>query len=261
MNISTLSPPGSIAAHVDSILVIEDNTRTGSFILPLYANGSPTLVFQTSKGDRSGKSVGYLTLYGQTIRPEKLTLAPPFTLVAYFMRPHTMRALFCIQPGELTDGCADLGDIKAIRETGIIDQLLNEPSLTRRLDRLNLFIQSLTGDAGSINPVALFATQQLKANAHPAALGELQKTLNMSERSLQRLFESHVGISPKMYKRICQFNTAFQQLNQHNFSSLTEVAYRNGFADQSHYIRVFKEFTGTSPKEYIKASKPFNPKF
>jgi AraC family transcriptional regulator len=34
--------------------------------------------------------------------------------------------------------------------------------------------------------------------------------------------------------------------------SLTEIAYVCGFADQSHFIRIFKQHTGFLPKQYQK---------
>jgi len=31
---------------------------------------------------------------------------------------------------------------------------------------------------------------------------------------------------------------------------LSDVAYENGYADQSHFIRSFREFTGYTPSQY-----------
>lgn len=257
----SLLPPAAIADCVNGILTMEYQVHNTHFTLPLYANGSPTLVFQTVKGQRSGANTGHLTLYGQTVKAENLAIVPPFILIAYFLQPHTIKTLFGIDAGELTDKCADLDNFNLVKDTGIINQLLEEHSLSRQLELLNSFIMLLANQTNHINQMVLFATQTLKTNAHASALPELQKKLNISERSLQRLFEGHVGVSPKMYKRICQFNAAFQQLNQHHFKTLTTIAYQYGFADQSHYNRVFKEFTGITPHTYLNLSKPFSPKF
>ena len=261
MNIITLFPPPDLDEYVTGILIIESKTFSADFILPLYANGCPTLVFQTALGKRSGSDTGYLNLYGQTIQPETLMIRQPFTLIAFFMRPHIVQSLFGVSARELTDNYLDLSDIKPINDTGLIDRLLAQPQINERLEILNGFIRWLAKQANGVNPRVLFALQYLKINTNANALSALQTELNISERSLQRLFENNVGISPKMYKRISQFDRAFKQLTDGKFNSLTELAYSNGFADQSHYIRVFKEFTGIPPKEYINISKPFNPKF
>jgi AraC-like DNA-binding protein len=33
---------------------------------------------------------------------------------------------------------------------------------------------------------------------------------------------------------------------------LSDIAFENGYADQSHYVRAFKEFTNITPKDYLK---------
>lgn len=33
--------------------------------------------------------------------------------------------------------------------------------------------------------------------------------------------------------------------------NLTDYAYRNGYYDQSHFIKDFKLFSGLTPKEYV----------
>ena len=53
------------------------------------------------------------------------------------------------------------------------------------------------------------------------------------------------------YNRVCQFHSAFKQLNLNQFLKLGDIAYENGFADQSHFNRVFKEFTNLTPNEYF----------
>ncbi|XHR97156.1 DUF6597 domain-containing transcriptional factor [Mucilaginibacter sp. UC70_90] len=79
--------------------------------MPLYANGCPTTVFQSAVGKRSGSDTGYLNLYGQTIQPETLMIRQPFTLIAFFMRPHIIQSLFGVSARELTDSYLDLSEI------------------------------------------------------------------------------------------------------------------------------------------------------
>jgi hypothetical protein len=106
-----LFPPPDLDEYVAGILIIESKTLSADFILPLYANGCPTLVFQTALGKRSESDTGYLNLYGQTIQPETLMIRQPFTLIAFFMRPHIVQSLFGVSARELTDSYLDLSEI------------------------------------------------------------------------------------------------------------------------------------------------------
>ena len=71
-------------------------------------------------------------------------------------------------------------------------------------------------------------------------LKEIQDKLHIIERTFQRPFADQIGLSPVKYRRIVQFDKAFQQLNRSNFKSLTDIALNNEYADQSHFIRAFK---------------------
>ena len=75
--------------------------------------------------------------------------------------------------------------------------------------------------------------------------------MHVTERTFQRMFEKNIGISLNLYRRVCQFNSAFQQLNNRHFSRLSDLAFLNGYADQSHFVRSFKEFTHLLPTEYL----------
>jgi len=42
-----------------------------------------------------------------------------------------------------------------------------------------------------------------------------------------------------------------KMLEQKKFTNLTSLAYENGYYDQAHFIKDFKEFTGISPKSFF----------
>lgn len=255
MNTRSLLPPPAISDYVKGILVIENYTYTDGFILPLYANGSPTIVFQTAMASKRDRTVDHLTLYGQTIAPDGLDFDGGFTLIAYFLHPHTLASLFDISAGELTDECIDLNDLKRARAMHLREQLLHEPSLQVRLQLIDDFILKLSALSNDQYDTIFFLANKLRKVNGFHTLTEIRDELDITERSLQRLFEEHVGVSPRMYKRICQFHAAFQQLNNHRFSKLSDIAYQYGFSDQSHFTRVFKEFTGLTPTGYLNLGK------
>jgi len=256
-----LAPPLSISQFVSGILVIEDTNKNQDFVIPLFANGCPTLVFQTAVAAKGNQTIGNLTLYGQTIQPGELKFKEGFTFIAYFFFPHTISQLFGIAPKDITDGYVDLTLLQPAKKFDLQEQLLNASSLEESLQLIEKFILKLSMQLPQDSDRIIFAVQELKKSNGLLSLVELRSTLNMTERSFQRLFDNNIGISPNLYKRICQFQFSFQQVNQNKFLKLTDVAYNGGFADQSHFIRVFKEFTGLTPNEYLAKLVPYNPQF
>jgi AraC-like DNA-binding protein len=238
-----------ISEHVKGILVIENYQSNTPFMLPLFANGTPTLVFQTAKGQIKNQS-NYLTLFGQTVLPEHLFINGKFTLIAYFLSPLSLPTLFGIQANELTDNPIDLNLLS--NNCVLQEQLLNAKSISKALSLLDDYIVALiTKSKAGINKIK-YATEKILLNPYGNILARVQNELCTTERTFQRLFEKNVGVSPNQFRRINQFNKAFQQLNNKQFQSLSDIAFDNGYADQSHYIKAFKEFTRITPTDYLR---------
>jgi AraC-like DNA-binding protein len=77
----------------------------------------------------------------------------------------------------------------------------------------------------------------------------LARQAGLSERSLRRLFERHVGMPPAAYLRILRFNRALARLRARRMEGLAEAALSLGFADQSHLARDLRELGGVTATE------------
>jgi AraC-like DNA-binding protein len=97
-----------------------------------------------------------------------------------------------------------------------------------------------------------FAISSIIQSKGGVPLQDLQKYLQISERSFERKFKQYVGITPKLFSRISRFQASLHELRIGLHNKLTDVAYENDYADQSHFIRSFKEFAGCSPLQYQK---------
>jgi len=249
-------PSQRVADYVERILIIDDYSMNFPFALPLFANGTPTLLFLSAKASIQGKSTSYLTLFGQTVFPETLTIEDSFILIAYFFKPFTLYPLFGVAAKELTDFPIDLGLLHAGKADELKERLLNADGIAEMVNILDDYIFSLITRIKTETQLLQFATSFIAKDPSKDTLLSVQKQLYITERTFQRLFEKNIGVAPSLFRRICQFNAAFQQINNRNFKNLTHVALENGYFDQSHFIRAFKEFTRITPKEYLRFGEP-----
>jgi len=81
------------------------------------------------------------------------------------------------------------------------------------------------------------------------SVGWLARQAGLSERSLSRLFERHVGMPPSAYLRILRFNRAVRRLRAERTERLAEIALAVGFTDQSHMARDLRELGGVTATE------------
>jgi AraC-like DNA-binding protein len=74
----------------------------------------------------------------------------------------------------------------------------------------------------------------------------------LTKRTLQRLFNHYVGISPKWVINRYRLHEAIAQLQAGAPIVWTELALQLGYFDQAHFIRDFRKLVGRSPAEYAR---------
>jgi len=96
-------------------------------------------------------------------------------------------------------------------------------------------------------------------NAHLSQnieLGELANLVELSKFHFLRLFRTACGVTPHDYLVRRRVEVATNIL-LHEDASLADVAYRLGFADQSHFTRHFRRITGASPGRLRRDRRPY----
>lgn len=81
---------------------------------------------------------------------------------------------------------------------------------------------------------------------------DLRNEIHITERTFERQFAAQTGITPKQFAKIVQFHASYKKLSEKDYERLTDIVFETGFADQSHFIRIFKTFTGTTPSNFRK---------
>lgn len=148
---------------------------------------------------------------------------------------------------ELADRVSECGDnticVHYIEEW-LLSQIVNNSSnIAYQIERIDATIRRI------------YAVPQISVT-------ELSSIACLSKKQFERLFNSFVGINPKEYTRIVRFQKALEQM-QHHFVEINQaqIAYASGYADQSHFIREFKKFSGYTPMSLLKVSNPYSDLF
>ncbi|HFA47436.1 MAG TPA: AraC family transcriptional regulator [Bacteroidetes bacterium] len=83
-------------------------------------------------------------------------------------------------------------------------------------------------------------------------IGDLLEQLCVSKSNLEKKFQEHVGLSPKILCNIFRFNSIVYNHQMNPVPSLTELSYKQGFFDQSHLVHNFRSFTGLPPGKFFR---------
>jgi AraC-like DNA-binding protein/mannose-6-phosphate isomerase-like protein (cupin superfamily) len=91
--------------------------------------------------------------------------------------------------------------------------------------------------------------ERLIGDPTPPRVGELAALADVHPVYLGRVFRHHFGMSMGAYARRLRLEWAAQQLSQTS-DPLSRIACRAGFADQSHFTREFRRYSGVTPRQY-----------
>lgn len=99
----------------------------------------------------------------------------------------------------------------------------------------------------------------MKANlAQDISILDLANLTSMSESHFSRSFKQSVGISPYQYLMQQRVERAKQLLEKRSWAipgteiAISTIALDCGFANQTHFTKVFRQMTGMTPKAYQK---------
>lgn len=84
------------------------------------------------------------------------------------------------------------------------------------------------------------------------SLEEISRKFNFTPSYLSKIFIKHAGEPPSKYLISLRINEAKYLLANQRSLSIKEVAERVGYPDQFYFSRLFKQVTGSTPKDYQK---------
>lgn len=246
------TPNHLISGYIRTVLVLEGCAQPDPDNLPLFTNGMPALFCKTEKESSGNEMIIQLSLFGRSVPEEYWNVTADMTIIAYFFKPFALATTFNIPANKLNKEPIDLSSWSPHKINALETQLIYASSTSRKVEVLdNLLIHQLTQNKKECEIIQNI-TDQIIYNPGTEILSEVLEKFKLNERTFQRIFKKYVGVTPNQYRRICQFHISFAQLRAKDFEKLSDVAYDNGFADQSHFIRSFREFTQVTPQDYIR---------
>lgn len=256
MHFTEITPVPEIALFVKNILVYESKADEKA-MLPFYADGYPGLMyFESEKGllvSPHDKQMPAFFIYGQTLEPLQLVFDTSFRMIVFQFYPFILRSFFGIDPKSINDNCYNLLE-------------LQDPAILATVARLEKGAPDAQWTAAITDYLlTVFAEKQqrldsdirngivmITENRGQVAIADMCEKIGVNQRTFERRFAIETGLLPKQFAQIIQFYASLEQITGKDYDKLTDIVYENGFSDQSHFIKVFKAYTGMTPKAFSK---------
>jgi AraC-like DNA-binding protein len=252
MSFQRISPPEELRNIIECYWIVENNdpSPVEEKIIPdgfaelIFHYGDPYLIRLTDQWEVQSKN-----LYaGQISRFFYLKNSRISRVLGVKLKPAALTQLYNISADRFTDKVVGLSTISEIKNAPFQKELDNCKSADEKISILNRYFYTLSS-AYNYGP-ADRAVELILSARGVISVSELCAALYVSERQLERIFRQYIGLSPKYYCRIIQFNYIFQCI-QNKDSTWMDIVHDAGYYDQSHFIRNFKAFTGEEPSSYV----------
>lgn len=221
---------------------------------PTFADGNSSIVFHFGaifSANGTWRDSG-VTIGGKVIGAIRRALPPsddglPAAVGAY-LHPGQLARFARVPSSELTDRILPIEELWGRSASALPDRLemLNESA---RLDLLeNALLRQVAEPRGRGSDVDVGAVAAcIVRRAGQISIAYLADAAGVSRQQLTRVFHERVGVSPKVYCRLARFQSALAYVRGGNAVDWARVAAEVGYADQSHMIAEFRQFSSLTP--------------
>jgi len=156
--------------------------------------------------------------------------------------------LFHLSYAEIKNQIVAMADLIGNDAEELQSQLAEAGSLNLKLQLLQNFLIKRLEEAAP-DPIYDYCIHRIADAKGLIRVAQLEKETGYSARWLHRKFLEHLGTGPKNLSEIVRFKQFYQEYSTGlRLHSLKDHFY-DYYYDQSHFLRAFKRFTGTTPTE------------
>jgi AraC-like DNA-binding protein len=215
--------------------------------LVMRLGGKPLRLF-AGDADETGEFVSHSIVGGVRHAAYLKDSSDPAPSVGVLFRPGAPGGFLGATTDSFAGGHTPLeafwgGAVESLR-----DELGAESDLEQRLVILEQALLRRLPRIRGVDPAIVQAALLLQRRP----VGKVAAALDWSHRHFIARFSEAVGLSPKRYARLVRFGRVLLRLERQPETGLAEIAQDVGYADQAHFNRDFRNFSGISPGEYRK---------
>ncbi len=190
-------------------------------------------------------------IHGQITQFIELEATAKVGIFSVRFHPTGLQSFIDFEVSKLTNSIMSVEQVWPHEGVLLEKEIITATSNEERVRIIEKFLNRKCNMSSKYETIIQSCVTAISESGGTTTMKQLVDNFDISQRQLERMFLSHVGLSLKSFSRIVRFNQALQLISKKDFSSFTSVAHEGGFYDQAHFIKDFKELTGLNPKQYF----------
>lgn len=168
--------------------------------------------------------------------------------VVFEINPLGAYRLFSLPYSDFRNQIIELQDLIGNSAKHLQQRLANTDDLEVKVQLLqNFLVQRVENGAQDI--IYDHCVNRILASNGLVTVSQLEKETGYSSRWLYSKFSERLGTGPKNFAEIIRFKKCYETYAVKNDLQILKDQVYNYYHDQSHFIRAFKKFTGSTPTD------------
>jgi AraC-like DNA-binding protein len=155
-----------------------------------------------------------------------------------------------IPAAEITDATLPIADVFGPAGDALAERVLATRGDAQQTALVDAFLRERAPARDPNVELIAWIVRKMLDEPHISRVDDLARRHGMSTRSLQRLFRTYVGVSPKWVLQRYRLHEAAERMADGEHGDWAALALELGYFDQAHFIKDFKALVGRSPAEY-----------
>jgi AraC-like DNA-binding protein len=189
-------------------------------------------------------------VFGQITQPLEIAATGETNIFAVRFHPEGCLPFINIPIREMDNKAVALDYLFGEQGKTLGERVCAAKNVTEQINLVENFLLQHIKNPEISDRIAALSVQTLLELKGQLSVDELADQVQVHRRQLERKFATIIGLSPKQLAKIIRLQATLKMMNERKFEHLTELAYENGYFDQAHFIKDFKEFTGVTPGEF-----------
>lgn len=200
------------------------------------------------------------SISGQVNFPARVQSSGDVETIVVVFHPHAIGTVFNIPVSSFYNQEIDgysLGD-KSLNI--LADEVLNAEDSIEAVKLIEQWLLLRLAEPGIYNFKRVGASLKHLFLDNAINVERMAQLACLSRKQFERVFFNAVGMKPKEYSNVARFQKSLW-LMQNGNRNFADIAYTCGYADQSHFIRECRRYSGTTPAELLKIQPVYSDLF
>ena len=172
-------------------------------------------------------------------------------MIVVVLAPYALFTHFRTAAYELNDQTIPLGDLFGKEGGNLQNRIFEAPTTDAAVDIIEDFLFKYIAPLNQCITEFRMAMNLIYQHRGMISIEDLLKTVQITERQLERKFLEHIGSSPKRFADTIKFQHFLKMLQKQSpKEKIAGLIYESGYYDHAHLNRNFRKMTGFTPAQY-----------